>query len=227
MNYDNVKIDIKDLSVMFGMPAGRDLHPRTVVSMIYTFLKCAQMGIPCEPGIVAHGSIITKSRDEVLDMFLASKAKKLFWVDSDMVWNPDDFIRLLALSKVVSVVGATYPAKVDGPTTFYVKYDTLEIGDYGLIEVLGMGLGFTVIDREIAEALASKAPRVFDELGGKEYASVFRVDSIDGKLRGEDMAFFADIRALGHKVWLDPMVDLVHVGVKQYSGSIRDALKLS
>jgi hypothetical protein len=34
--------------------------------------------------------------------------------------------------------------------------------------------------------------------------------------RGEDGAFFDDIRALGHKVWLDPTIELGHVGTKVY-----------
>jgi hypothetical protein len=38
------------------------------------------------------------------------------------------------------------------------------------------------------------------------------------------MAFFADIRELGHKVWLDPAVNLGHVGTKEFRGSISEAM---
>jgi hypothetical protein len=33
---------------------------------------------------------------------------------------------------------------------------------------------------------------------------------------GEDVAFFADVRALGFKVWLDATINLGHVGAKVY-----------
>jgi hypothetical protein len=65
---------------------------------------------------------------------------------------------------------------------------------------------------------------VNDQIAKREIPSVFRIDSVDGGRRGEDMAFFADIRAAGYKVMLDPTVDLGHVGRKVYTGSIRDAL---
>lgn len=222
----SVDIDLKGLSVMVGIPAGRDLPILTVKSLLATQSLCRDLKVPFQVGMVAGSAVVQWARDEVVDLFLKSDATRLFWIDSDMVWQPEDFMRLLALSQRHEVICATYPAKVDQPT-FYVNRDPslpMDANAFGLLEVWGVGLGFTVTTRRVIEQLAANAPKVFDAVSDREVAAVFRIDATNGKRRGEDMAFFADIRALGNTVWLDPSVDLGHIGPKVYTGSIRDAL---
>jgi hypothetical protein len=223
----NIEINLEGLNVMLGMPAGRDLHGLTVKSMIGTQAMLYEARVPFQLGMVLGSSVIQWARDEVVDIFLKSSATRLFWIDSDMVWEPEQFMRLLALSQRMDVVCAAYPAKVEQPT-FYLNHEQqMEQNEYGMLEIKGVGLGFTVMSRKVVEELAANAPRIFDEAGNRDMAAVFRVDSIDGKRRGEDMAFFSDIRNLGYKVWLDPEIDLGHVGQKVYRGTIRDALQLT
>jgi hypothetical protein len=222
----SVTIDLKGLNVMVGMPAGRDLPALTVKSLLATQSLCRDRQVPFQMGMVIGSSVVQWARDEVVDVFLKSDATRLFWIDSDMVWEPEQFMRLLALSQYREVICAAYPAKVDRPT-FYVNWDEKEKlvhGEYGLIEIKGVGLGFTVMHREVVEKLAYEAPRIVDEIAGRDLAAVFRIGQIDGKRQGEDMAFFADIRELGYKVWLDPTVSPSHIGQKTYTGSIQDAL---
>jgi hypothetical protein len=220
-------IDLKGLNVMVGIPAGRDLPALTVKSLLATQQLCHDLSVPFQLGMVVGSAVVQWARDEVVDLFLQSDATRLFWIDSDMVWEPDQFMRLLALSQYRDVICASYPAKVDRPT-FYVNWDEqtgLQADEYGLIEIRGIGLGFTVMSRGVVEELAYNAPKVFDDVAKRELASVFRIDSVGGKRQGEDMAFFSDIRALRYGVFLDPSVDLGHHGTKTYRGSIRDALK--
>jgi hypothetical protein len=229
-----IAINLDGLSVMLGMPAGRDLHPLTVKSLLGTTRLLQTMGIPYEPAMVAGCSVVQWARDEIADLFKKSSCSRLFWLDSDMVWEPEDFVRMLALSQIYDVVCATYPAKIDSQTTFYVNRDKdakLERNEHGLIEIWGVGLGFTVVSRSVMEALYVDSPLVYDEAAGRELSAVFRVQpklNGDRLVRaGEDMAFFADIRDAGFKVWLDPQVDLGHIGVKKYTGSVRDALQIN
>jgi hypothetical protein len=221
-----IDIGLDGLSVMVGIPAGRDFHPLTVKSLLATFTQCQKVNVPCDLGMVTGSAVIQWARDEVVDLFLKSDSNRLFWIDSDMVWTADDFLRLLALSKLYPVVCATYPAKIEQPT-FFVNHDgDLKANAHGLIPVLGAGLGFCVMNREVVEALANAAPQIADEVSGNTMASLFRIDTVNGHRRGEDIAFFADIKAHGYPVMLDPHTDLGHLGGKKYTGSIRDALKL-
>lgn len=224
---EDITIDLAGLSVMVGIPAGRDLPALTVKSLLTTQALCMERQVPFQLGMVVGSAVVQWARDEVVDLFLQSSATRLFWIDSDMVWEPEDFMRLLALSQYRDVICAAYPAKQDQPT-FYVNWDQdagLVQGEYGLLQINGIGLGFTVMHRRVLEQLAAKAPRVTDDVSQRELAAVFRIGrTADGRRQGEDMAFFADIRALGHAVWLDPEVSLGHIGCKTYTGSIQDAL---
>lgn len=217
-------VPMNDVSVMVGIPAGRDLPIQTVKSLIGTFAACSERGIPCQLGAVAGSAVIQWARDEVVDMFLKSDATHLFWIDSDMVWEPGQFIRLLIWSQIYGVVCGAYPAKLDVPT-FYIQIESHYANEHGLMEIKGVGLGFTCMTRKVVQTLADRAPKVRDQIAEREIAAVFRIDQVDGHRRGEDMAFFADIKAAGFKVYLDPSIDLGHIGIKQYTGSIRDALR--
>lgn len=218
-----VDLKLSGLSVMIGMPTTRDLHPRVVNSLMQTLVQTTRMGLDCHLGLVAGCAVVTWARDEVVHLFLESGAERLFWIDSDIVWKVGDFLRLLGLSTLFDVVAAAYPAKLE-PPTFYLHHDGLTPNAYGLIPVKGAGLGFTVVSRRAIEALVAQAPQVRDDVTGRTLAGVFRVGAHAGKRLGEDMAFFADLRAAGYPVHLDPQIDLGHVGVKQYTGSVRDAL---
>lgn len=218
-----MEIDVRTVSVTIGMPVYGSLPPWTVASLFSTADVCARNGIRCE--FVMEMGIVEISRDAVLDDFLRDTTDKLFWIDSDMTWEPGDFLRLLALSTQRGVVCAAYPRKVDGGAQFSVDMDlTVEADDLGLLPIRGAGLGFAVVDRAICKQLADTKPLVSDGLNNRTMRSVFRVDTIDGRRRTEDMAFFADIRGLGHGVWLDPSITLGHVGLREWKGQLSDAL---
>jgi hypothetical protein len=219
-----VNINLDGLSVCIGMPSTRDIHPLTVKSLFSTQALCSQMGIPCSLAMVAGNAVIQWARDEVIDLFLKSEASRLFWIDSDMIWEAEDFMRLLALSKVKDVVCASYPAKMDQPT-FYIRYqEPVVMDEYGLIEVMGAGLGFCVVTRAAVQMVADSAEQLFDEIAQKSIASIFKVGVFQGKRRGEDMSFFDTLAELGYKTYLDPSITLGHIGTKVYKGKAMDAM---
>ena len=217
-------VDLRTVSVTIGMPVGGSIPPWTVSSLVSTISHCAANGIRCEFTMEAS-SVVQIGRDAVLDDFLQDDTQKLFWIDSDMVWEPGDFLRLLALSTTRGVVCAAYPRKVDGPIQLQIDMDrgATERDEHGLMPIRGAGLGFTIVDRSICEELAATKPIVTDGLNRRSMREVFRVDTIDGRRRTEDMAFFADIRELGHTVWLDPTINLGHVGMREWTGVVMDA----
>lgn len=225
----NHNISLDGLSVCIGIPAARDFHPLTVKSLFATQNLCMRRNIPCQLAMVAGNAIVQWARDEVVDLFLGSDANRLFCIDSDMVWEADDFIRLLALSQVKDVVCAAYTAKKDQPT-FYIRYDdskSLVMDEYGLVEVLGVGLGFTVVTRAAVERVLEAVPKLHDEISKKDIASIFHVGSFNGNRRGEDMSFFESLIAAGYKINLDPSITLGHIGVKVYKGRVMDALSVN
>lgn len=206
------------------MPYDNAVPMETVLSLFKTQQRCMELGIRLSICAWRCG-VVTVARDMVVHGFLQGAAEKLFWIDSDMVWEPEDFLRLVAMSTKVEVVGAAYKRKTQGDSWLLNAPYGLTAGEHGLFPVLGMGLGFTIVDRVVIQKLADEAHKVLD--GGVEMASVFRVDSVDGRRRGEDMAFFADVSAARFTVWLDSSIKLGHMGDCNYSGRLADVLTSS
>lgn len=223
------KINLDGISVCIGMPSSRDIPPLTVRSMFATQRLCNAMQVPLELAIVAGNAVVQWARDEIVDLFLQSNCNRLFCIDSDIVWDENDFMKLVALSSVRDVVCASYPAKIDdGPTTFYVRYDDtkpIEPDEYGLFEIKGAGLGFACINKRVIDSLVEKADKVHDQISNKSMASLHKIGvTKDSHRRGEDMSFFESILNLGYKIHLDPTIELGHVGTKVYRGKMLDAM---
>lgn len=170
------------------------------------------------------------ARSVVAEAFLQSDFSHILWADSDIVWSPNDFFRILGFGAVHDVVGAAYPLKKD-PPGFLINTagepGKLEVNGHGLVRIDSMGLGFTLVRREVLERVAEKKPLVHDRLNGATYRDIFRVDrTSENGPRGEDVAFFHDVKKAGFDAWLDPSINLGHVGTKIYRGDVIDALGL-
>ena len=209
------------------MPVWRDMPPATVHSLLVTQAACADKKIPLdiEFGI---GSTVFHARSKSAHGFLKADNNRLFMIDSDIVWTEADFFRLLALSTKMDCVCATYTARVN-PPVFHITVDDakerIEANEYGCFPVRGVGLGFTIVTRELIQELADKSPKItFDSMPGEKVAKIFRFDDNDSEARTEDMAFFSDVRALGYSVNLDPSITLGHVGVHEFRASVTDYL---
>lgn len=221
-----MRINIGGVSVYIGIPVYGRIPPYTALSLARTLHECGAQALPIEMGMM-HRGIVTWARDMVLDGFLKSDKQKLFWIDSDVVWEPEAFFRLVALSTLRDVVCAAYPAKREGALDFQISGSGEEQAsdELGLLDIWGTGLGFTIMDRKVCEAVSANASLVVDQNAGEATRSVFRTDVVNGIRRGEDMAFFSDIRGLGHKVWLDPSITLGHVGDKCWRGRALDNME--
>lgn len=220
-------IDLAGVAVMIAMPVFANIPPSTVKCMLETQMACAKYGVILDLEMNV-GSTVFHARSLAAHRFLQSDCNHMFMIDSDMVWRTDDFFRLLALSTRMECVSATYTAKTD-PARFYISMTTpgrIVANGYGCVPHEGTGLGFTIVTRKLIQELADRAPKLTFKvnLPGEKVARIFRFDEIDGEARGEDMAFFADVKALGYQPYLDPTVNLGHVGEKEFRAKYMDQL---
>ncbi len=222
----DAELDIAGLSVFLACPVNRDFPWQTTRSLIETAQLLTARGVPNEFRFLTQGSQIDFDRSELAHQFLKSDYNRLFWVDSDMSWSAGDFLRLLALSVVMPVVGASYPAKQEPGAKFLVEVPgtEMEANEWGCLSIFGMGLGFTVLRREVVQRLSDEAPRF--ARNGETVPMIFRTGiDADGCYRSEDMHFFKACRKAGFPVMVDPTVELGHVGGKEYRGRLMDALQ--
>jgi hypothetical protein len=222
-------------SISIGMPCGPYIPWQTSMALTRTVRDCALMGVTADMTVIAGSSAVQQARSQTVHQFLTqTDASHLFWIDSDIVWESKDFVKTLALASVFDVVCATYPMKNEA-RSIVVKHPDLknfEINKYGLVKIWGVGLGFTVVSRAALEKLVATKPLVYDAAKDNARPDVFRFDTVPGKhehpnARGEDLAFFADLRELGYDIWLDPRIVLGHVGTHVYRNDPVAALGLT
>lgn len=220
--------DMAGISVMLAMPTHRDIPPQTVRSLLDTQQALHERGIRFGIEMQYGSSLVHHARTKAAWRFLQGDYSKLFWVDSDVSWDGADFVRLLAMSSRMDCVCALYPAKTDD-LTFFINVENkdaeISTNEFGCIQVDGAGLGFAVISREVMQRLADRAPLLeFPDIDGS-IPHIFRCDDSNGRARGEDMAFWADIRALGYSINVDPGIRLGHIGQKEYAARFLDSLR--
>lgn len=219
----SVSIDPANTRVAIGMPVGHPSIPWfTTLSLVDTTQACARHGIGLKV-LAPSNTYITHARSLTAKMFLETDATHLFWIDSDMVWQPRDFFKILALGCALPVVGATYAVKRD-PLMYIVPGLGREFNEYGCLPIRGMGLGFTCVQRKVIEELYARAPQVRLSAEGIECADMFRFDVVDGHVRGEDTSFFVDCYEAGYQPYLDPQTSPGHVGLKVFGGNVAEEL---
>jgi hypothetical protein len=75
---------------------------------------CVQHGIQLQMYFLFNESLITRARNYCCDEFMRSEATHLLFIDSDIGFNPQDVIALLAMQSDESpydIIGAAYPKK--------------------------------------------------------------------------------------------------------------------
>ena len=171
---------------------------------------CTQYGIQLQLYFLFNESLITRARNYCADEFMRSNATHLMFIDSDIGFNPNDVIALLALqddSSPYDVIGGPYPKKCISWEKIKLAVDkgvadedpnTLEkyVGDYVFnpksnqgaipigepVEVSEIGTGFMMIRRRTFE----KYQEEFPQLSYKP--DHVRTEHFDGSR--EIMAFF-------------------------------------
>jgi hypothetical protein len=171
---------------------------------------CAKYGIPLQLYFLFNESLITRARNYCADEFLRSDATHMLFIDSDIGFNPQDVLALLAIQDDESdydVIGAPYPKKciswekvkqaVDkgfadedpnklekfvGDYVFNPKGGQKEIPIGEPVEVMEMGTGFMMIRRKTFD----KYKEVFPHLHYKP--DHIRTEAFDGSR--EIMAYF-------------------------------------
>ncbi len=216
------QFDVKGLSLFIGIPTNRPIDQRTVGAMLDTQAELMVRGIPVSFGMKVGNSRVERARTGVAWEFLASSCNRMLWLDDDQVFTPKDVIRLLCFSTELDIVGAVYPCKKE-PIELRIstQHKMIPSDRWGLIRVDGMGLGFTMVTRDLMQAVSDASPLVkFDDVPG--LMPMIFYPRINDKREdvGEDIGFFHDCKKLGFEVWVDPAMKIGHVGTKVYEGTL-------
>ena len=189
-------------------------------------------------------SYVHRARNTMCDNFLEDPdATDLFFVDSDMSWNPHAFVKMCLLPQ--EIVGGSYPVKNCWEAWTSLPHWQPENGqnvlkgiplDDGsaLIEAFVVAGGFLRIKRSALEKYRKHYPDMWYREGSsspdnpaKQFTQFFGAESIDHQFYGEDHMFSKKMRDMGLKLFIYPNVDIAHWGYKNYPGNFDTFLKKS
>lgn len=143
---------------------------------------CTQYGIAIKFSFLFNESLITRARNYLVDEFLRSECTHLLFIDSDIHYNPQDVIALLALDK--DIIGGPYPKKsinwgniaegarrhpnidakelenLAGEYVFNVVHGTQQFSVSDPLEVMEIGTGFMMIKREVFSKMENAYPQL-------------------------------------------------------------------
>jgi hypothetical protein len=171
-----------------------------------------QYGIAVKFSFLFNESLITRARNYLVDEFIhRSDCTHLLFIDSDINFNPQDVIAMLALDK--DVIGGPYPKKaikwrsavkaiqknpnidqgqlekVVGDFVFNPVKGTAQFSVTEPLDVLEIGTGFMMVKREVFAAMEAQYPMIRyrpDHVGqahfdGSRYIHAFFDTVIDTK----------------------------------------------
>jgi hypothetical protein len=171
----------------------------------------SKYGVESKFSFLFNESLITRARNYLVDEFLRTDFTHLLFIDSDIHYNPQDVIAMLALDK--DVIGGPYPKKsinwsnvaqaarnhpdldpkelenLVGEYVFNVVKGTQSFNVTEPLEVLEIGTGYMLIKRQVFAKLAEAFPMIHykpDHVGqanfdGARYIHAYFDTVIDSK----------------------------------------------
>lgn len=167
----------------------------------------------------SYDSLIQRARNSLFRLALNGGYDDLFFIDSDVEWEPEWFFRLL--ERPEPVVGAALVKKSDneGYTVKLIDKELKWSADKKLLQVDGVGTGFMRITRFALEKLWEMSDPYQSE--GEEHRMVCDIKVENGDLISEDYIVCNKWKSLGYKVWLDPSITINHIGIKKFKGNFQ------
>lgn len=185
------------MKICIGMPTAGSIKTMTAFSLFKTAKHFKDIHL-----IVKETSLVHQSREEIAREVIQTDCTHLLFIDSDMVFEPEDIEKLLKRDK--DIIGAPYNYRFLPPKLTVKIQDeqgnkVLKEMPDGTIECYAVCTGFMLIKTEVFRNIPH--PWFFFEQDKK------------GKLIcGEDVWFCRQARKAGYKIYFDPTTNVKHIG---------------
>jgi hypothetical protein len=189
-------------------------------SYINSIVEAAKHGWVVHPNYMSGNSLIPFARCVLGQDFWESECEAIFFIDSDLSWNCDAFVRILETP--IDVIGGAYPLKKDGGTEFHIKLTEAVPKPNGkrlLVDTQALGGGFIKISRAAIALMREKYPDLKATYRDRDIYMLWDTLTVDGIPMGEDYAFCERWRQIGGKCYVDPDITFRHYGQKAWEGN--------
>jgi len=211
--------------ILVGTPAhdGR-VEVYYVNSLIQTIRYMESKMYEVHPIFMSYDSLVQRARNDLIKIAVEQDYDYLFFIDSDMVWEPQWVDELI--NTPVDVISGTARKKTDNELSFAIKIKK----DFenakrlptnpDVMEVTGTGMAFTKITKKAFTDVWNLSPKYKN--GEREGRMVFDIGiDNDGELYSEDTSFCNKWKSLGGTTWVDISMTCGHIGSKVFTGNFK------
>ena len=214
--YKNVCL--KDRSLMIGIPAyDSKIDINSALNLILLAGIAGKHGFKLQIAHVSGSSILPKARNTLIARFVESGYTDFLFLDTDVLFRPEDIVRLMGLATNKDVVAGVYPKKnKEHEVTADLLYSDTGTPviepEFNLYEAVHAPTGFMLIRRHVIEKMMAAYP---DLVYAEKSENLVCYALFDFQLKnqayyGEDYIFCQRARDIGLKVYIDPMLHLGH-----------------
>ena len=184
------------MKIALGVPTNRLIKPKTALSLLRLV---AHSKHDYEMIVSTRGFNTSENRNYIAAQACNKGCTHLFFVDDDMVLEPDTLDRLLAHDK--DIVGAIYNTKyeVQEPVIEYLPNEKTD----NLFKCGALGTGCLLIKTEVFK----KVPQIWFTYEWNDNGSI---------KMSHDWLFCYKAREFGFDIWADPTIKCGHIGLKEF-----------
>lgn len=220
--------DMAGKSILIALPA---YDFKVSLKLAVSLARFAQVapthGIDIQINSICGCSVVSRARNLLAQELLDSKCDYLLFIDSDINFEPEDILRLMAWGSdpkkgIVAAVPRTRSETKTYITSLeYDENNELTMNGAGLVRAERVATAFMLVRREVFETLDKAHPewRYFDPRAGFTVPCMFDFLMTKEGYIGEDFLFCDRAREHGFEVWIDPSISLGHMGVQEYTGN--------
>jgi hypothetical protein len=219
--------DLTGRSIFIALPAyDFKVSLKLAISLARFTQVAGKHGISVHMGSICGCSVVSRARNLLVKDMIDSDATDLLFIDSDINFEPDDILRLMAWGAdpkkgiVAGVPRTRSENKVYIADLDYDENGELTMNGMGLVRGKRVATAFMLIRREVFEQMMAAHPEwVYkDQRSDRMIPCLFDFKLTEEGYIGEDFLFCDRARELGFEVWIDPTIKLGHMGVQEYEG---------
>ena len=208
-------------NIFLATPAydGR-VHVQYAISLADTNLLLQSNGVPVQVRINTTGSLLVAERNRLTQAFWESDCTHMLCIDSDLGW-PADAVKAL-IDHDEEFVAGVYPSRKEESFLFrpFANEDnSLIVSPKKLIKMQYIPAGFMLIKRSAIEKMRNHFPELYfepkhPESNASKGYCFFDTEVFEGEFWGEDYVFCRRARQAGVDIWVDPMIEFDHAGMR-------------
>lgn len=194
------------------------VHVPYAIALAETVTYLAASGIQCVLRINTSGSLLVAERNRLVKAFLESDCTHLFFIDGDLGW-PCQAVKAL-IDHDEDFIAGVYPTRKENCFLFRpcVHPDkSVVTSRKNLLKMEYIPSGFMMMKRTVLETMIDHFPELYfkpKDATLPDGHCLFNTEVWEGEFWGEDYVFCRRARECGFDIWVDPLIEFDHHGIR-------------